>query len=61
MPTRSEIISKLFDPGVIAIIRTDTPEKALPVCEALLAGGLMAAATLLGTPESIPNPRLAKE
>lgn len=42
MRARSETIEKLLNPGVVAVIRTDHPEQIFPVCEALLAGGVLA-------------------
>lgn len=42
MRTRSEINSLLVDPGIIAVVRTDKPEQVPFICEALLAGGVVA-------------------
>src|SRR5438046_10749612 len=38
----SEITSLLTRPGIIAVVRTDKPAQVPAVCEALLAGGVIA-------------------
>jgi 2-dehydro-3-deoxyphosphogluconate aldolase/(4S)-4-hydroxy-2-oxoglutarate aldolase len=40
MRSRPEIISRLTDPGIIAVVRTNQAEQIPPICEALLAGGV---------------------
>jgi 2-dehydro-3-deoxyphosphogluconate aldolase/(4S)-4-hydroxy-2-oxoglutarate aldolase len=42
MRSRSEIISLLLRPGIIAVIRTEQPAQVPAICEALLAGGVIA-------------------
>src|SRR6185436_17752739 len=42
MRSRSEIISLLTRPGIIAVVRTDNPAQVPAICEALLAGGVVA-------------------
>ena len=42
MRTRSEIASLLTRPGIIAVLRTDKPAQVPAICEALLAGGVIA-------------------
>jgi len=39
MSTKAEIIQRLLDPGIIAVVRAPAAELALPVAEALIAGG----------------------
>lgn len=53
MRSRADIISKLVDPGVVAIIRTDRPEQVIPVTEALLAGGVVAVEITLTVPNAL--------
>jgi len=53
MPTRSEVISQLLDPGVIPVIRASKSEHVLPVCEALLAGGLNTLEITMTTPNAL--------
>jgi 2-dehydro-3-deoxyphosphogluconate aldolase/(4S)-4-hydroxy-2-oxoglutarate aldolase len=47
---KSEVIERLTNPGVIAVIRARHREQVLPVVEALLAGGLTAVEVALTTP-----------
>ncbi len=42
MRSRSEITSLLTNPGIIAVVRTQKPEQVPSICEALLAGGVIA-------------------
>jgi 2-dehydro-3-deoxyphosphogluconate aldolase / (4S)-4-hydroxy-2-oxoglutarate aldolase len=42
MRSRSEIISLLTRPGIIAVVRTDKTEQVPLICEALIAGGVIA-------------------
>ena len=42
MRSRSEIITLLTDPGILAVVRTGKPEQVPYICEALLAGGVNA-------------------
>jgi 2-dehydro-3-deoxyphosphogluconate aldolase/(4S)-4-hydroxy-2-oxoglutarate aldolase len=50
MRSRSEIISLLTNPGIIAVVRTDRTEQVPPICEALLAGGVLAVEITLTVP-----------
>jgi len=59
MRSRADIISLLTHPGIIAIVRTDHPEQALPVCEALLAGGVIAVELTMTIPNAIEAIRQA--
>jgi 2-dehydro-3-deoxyphosphogluconate aldolase / (4S)-4-hydroxy-2-oxoglutarate aldolase len=51
--TREEIISALTQPGIIAVIRTKRPEQVLPVCEALVAGGITALEITMTVPGAL--------
>lgn len=53
MPTRSEIIAALKNPGIIAVVRAERPEQVLPLSEALLAGGVIAIEITMTTPNAI--------
>lgn len=53
MRTRSEIISQLTRPGIIAVVRTDKPEQVPPICEALLAGGVIAIEITFTVPNAL--------
>ena len=59
MRSRSEIISLLTNPGIIAVVRTDRPEQVLPICEALLAGGVLAVEITLTVPRALEAIRKA--
>ena len=51
--TKAEIIQRLLDPGIIAIIRADSSDRLLPAAEALLAGGVTAVEITMTTPNAI--------
>jgi 2-dehydro-3-deoxyphosphogluconate aldolase/(4S)-4-hydroxy-2-oxoglutarate aldolase len=53
MPTKSEIIARLINPGIIAVVRAQKPEQVLPLSEALLAGGVIAIEITMTTPNAI--------
>ena len=51
---KSEIIQRLLDPGLIAIIRADSSDGLLEAADALLAGGVTALEVTLTTPGALP-------
>jgi 2-dehydro-3-deoxyphosphogluconate aldolase/(4S)-4-hydroxy-2-oxoglutarate aldolase len=53
MPTRSEIVALLKNPGIIAVVRAEKQEQVLPLSEALLAGGVIAIEITMTTPNAI--------
>ncbi|MFO1476301.1 MAG: bifunctional 4-hydroxy-2-oxoglutarate aldolase/2-dehydro-3-deoxy-phosphogluconate aldolase [Verrucomicrobiota bacterium] len=53
MRSKSEIISLLTHPGIIAVVRAQKAEQVLPLSEALLAGGVVAIEITLTTPNAI--------
>ena len=53
MRTKTEIISRLTNPGIIAVIRAQSSEQVPAVCEALLAGGVIAIEITMTTPNAI--------
>src|SRR2546426_683522 len=55
MTTRAEIVSRLIDIGVIAVVRTDRAEQVMPIAEALIAGGVNAVEITL----TVPNAEMA--
>lgn len=59
--TKSEIISLLTNPGVIAIVRAQSAEKFLPLCEALMAGGINAIEITMTTQGAIEAIREASQ
>src|SRR5256885_5805909 len=59
MRSRSEIVRLIIDSGLIAVIRTDSAEQVLPICEALLAGGIFALEITLTIPDALSAIRIA--
>jgi 2-dehydro-3-deoxyphosphogluconate aldolase/(4S)-4-hydroxy-2-oxoglutarate aldolase len=52
MTTRAEIVSRLIEIGVIAVVRTDRAEQVMPIAEALVAGGVTAVEITLTVPNA---------
>lgn len=50
MPDREQTIARLLESGIVAIIRANSPDLALPAAKALLAGGVNAIEVTLTTP-----------
>ncbi len=53
MRTRNDILAKLVDPGIIAVVRAQRRDQVLPLTEALLAGGVNAIEITLTTPDAL--------
>ena len=53
MRSKSEIISLLTNPGIIAVVRAQKREQVLPLAEALIAGGVIAIEITMTTPDAI--------
>jgi 2-dehydro-3-deoxyphosphogluconate aldolase/(4S)-4-hydroxy-2-oxoglutarate aldolase len=53
MRSRSEIISLLARPGIIAVVRTDQPAQVPAICGALLAGGVIAHEITFTVPDAL--------
>jgi 2-dehydro-3-deoxyphosphogluconate aldolase/(4S)-4-hydroxy-2-oxoglutarate aldolase len=53
MSGKSEIISRLVNPGIIAVVRAQAAEQVLPLSEALIAGGVIAIEITMTTPNAI--------
>ena len=51
--TKSEIIQRLLDPGIIAIIRADSSEQLVEAAAALLEGGVSAMEVTMTTPNAL--------
>ena len=60
MRTKAEILSRLTDPGIIAVVRAPKAEMVLPLSEALLAGGVLAIEITMTTPNAIAAIRDAR-
>lgn len=59
MESKAEIISRLTNPGVIAVVRALRSEQVIPLSEALVEGGIIAIEITLTTPEAIESIRAA--
>src|SRR2546430_4247174 len=61
MRSKSEIISLLTNPGIIAVVRAQKAEQVIPLSEALIAGGVIAIEITMTTPDAIEAIRDARE
>jgi 2-dehydro-3-deoxyphosphogluconate aldolase/(4S)-4-hydroxy-2-oxoglutarate aldolase len=61
MRAKSEIISLLTNPGIIAVVRAQKAEQVIPLSEALIAGGVIAIEITMTTPNAIEAIRNARE
>ena len=60
--TKSEITLRLLDPGIIAILRTDSSDQLVAVSEALAEGGITAIEVTMTTPVPYKSsPRLRRD
>ncbi|HVY68343.1 MAG TPA: bifunctional 4-hydroxy-2-oxoglutarate aldolase/2-dehydro-3-deoxy-phosphogluconate aldolase [Verrucomicrobiae bacterium] len=60
MRSKSEIISLLTNPGIIAVVRANSRGQVPPLAEALIAGGVLAVEVTMTTPDAIAAIRDAK-
>ena len=51
--TKQQIIEQLLNPGVIAVVRAKRADQAVPLAEALVAGGVIAVEITMTTPNAI--------
>ena len=61
MRSKSEIISLLTNPGIIAVVRAQKADQVLPLSEALIAGGVIAIEITMTTPNAIEAIREASQ
>jgi 2-dehydro-3-deoxyphosphogluconate aldolase / (4S)-4-hydroxy-2-oxoglutarate aldolase len=61
MRTKSEIISLLTNPGIIAIVRAQQATQVVPLFEALIAGGIRPLEITMTTPNALAAIREARE
>ncbi len=59
--SKSEILSRLTNPGIVAIVRARQPMQVVPMFEALIAGGIIAIEITLTTPNALAAIREARE
>jgi 2-dehydro-3-deoxyphosphogluconate aldolase/(4S)-4-hydroxy-2-oxoglutarate aldolase len=60
MRTKSDIILRLTDPGIIAVVRAQKMEQVLPLSEALIAGGVEVIEITMTTPNALAAIREAR-
>ncbi len=53
MRTKAQIIEQLLNPGIIAVVRAKRTDQAVPLTEALVAGGIIAVEITMTTPNAI--------
>ncbi len=53
MSTKAEIISRLIQPGIIAVVRAPSADLVGPLSEALVEGGVIAIEITLSTPDAL--------
>jgi 2-dehydro-3-deoxyphosphogluconate aldolase / (4S)-4-hydroxy-2-oxoglutarate aldolase len=53
MRSKQQIIEQLLNPGVIAVVRAKRTDQAVPLAEALVAGGVIAVEITMTTPNAI--------
>ena len=53
MRTKQQIIEQLLNPGIIAVVRAKRTDQAVPIAEALVAGGVIAVEITMTTPDAI--------
>ena len=53
MRTKAQIIEQLLNPGIIAVVRAKRTDQAVPLAEALVAGGIIAVEITMTTPNAI--------
>jgi 2-dehydro-3-deoxyphosphogluconate aldolase / (4S)-4-hydroxy-2-oxoglutarate aldolase len=58
--TKSEIVSSLANPGIIAVVRAQKAEQIIPLSEALIAGGVIAIEITTTTPNAVEAIRDAR-
>jgi len=59
--SKSEIILRLTNPGIIAVVRAQSAEQVLPLSEALIAGGVIAIEITMTTPNALAAIRDARK
>jgi len=59
--SKSQIISALTNPGIIAVVRAKRADQVIPLSEALLAGGVLAIEITMTTPNAIAAIRQATQ
>ena len=53
MRARSETVARLLEPGIVPVIRADKPDHIMPICQALVEGGITALEITLTIPNAL--------
>jgi 2-dehydro-3-deoxyphosphogluconate aldolase/(4S)-4-hydroxy-2-oxoglutarate aldolase len=53
MSSKADIIARLLDPGIIAVVRAPSADLVIPLSEALILGGVIAIEITLSTPNAL--------
>ncbi|EEF62752.1 bifunctional 4-hydroxy-2-oxoglutarate aldolase/2-dehydro-3-deoxy-phosphogluconate aldolase [Pedosphaera parvula] len=61
MRSKTEIVSLLLNPGIIAVVRATSDDQIIPLTEALIAGGVIAVEVTMTTPNAIQAIREASQ
>src|SRR4051812_26070230 len=61
VPSKEEIIAKLLQPGLIAVVRARSAEQVIPLAHALLRGGIRAVEITMTTPNALVAIREASQ
>ncbi len=61
MRSKQQIIEQLLNPGVIAVVRAKRADQAVPLAEALVAGGVIAVEITMTTPNAIAAIKAASD
>jgi 2-dehydro-3-deoxyphosphogluconate aldolase/(4S)-4-hydroxy-2-oxoglutarate aldolase len=61
MRSKQQIIEQLLNPGVIAVVRAKRADQAVPLAEALVAGGIIAVEITMTTPNAIAAIKAASD
>jgi 2-dehydro-3-deoxyphosphogluconate aldolase / (4S)-4-hydroxy-2-oxoglutarate aldolase len=59
MRSRTDIISRLIQPGIVSVVRTDNPAQLPPLCQALIDGGVIAIEITFTVPNALDTIREA--
>jgi 2-dehydro-3-deoxyphosphogluconate aldolase/(4S)-4-hydroxy-2-oxoglutarate aldolase len=59
MPSKQEVIAKLVQPGLVAVVRARSAEQVVPLAHALLRGGIRAIEVTMTTPNAFMAIRAA--
>ena len=51
--SRSEVVARIIERRIVAVVRTEKPEHVLPICQALVAGGVTVLEVTLTVPGAI--------